>query len=165
MRRCPAIRPADERDLVSVASVYHRVWHETHGPHMPQAERDARDEIFFLDPMTNLMPNVILCEDEHAVVGFAAWTGTRLGQIFLDASVRGSGFAQRLMEAAERGLRNQDVLEAELRCLVGNMRARRFYERVGWHVSETVAEAVRGDVDGERRDFWVMRKRLIPRVP
>lgn len=160
MRGCPTIRPAAERDLTAIAGLYHRVWHETHGPHMPRAERQARDGRFFLDRMTSLMPNVVVCEEKGTIAGFAAWSGSRLGQIFLDASAHGSGAAQLLMEAAEREMRKQDVMEAELRCLVGNERAKRFYERVGWRASGIMAETVRGDADGERRDFWVMRKRL-----
>ncbi|AWN51284.1 hypothetical protein DK412_05865 [Methylobacterium sp. 17Sr1-1] len=100
-------RPTDARDLAPIAELYHRVWHETHRPHMPQAERDARQECFFLNRMTGLMPNVVVCEAGSAIVGFAAWKGSRLGQLFLDASARESGFAQRLMEAAERRLRGQ----------------------------------------------------------
>ncbi|MGW5959084.1 N-acetyltransferase family protein [Methylorubrum thiocyanatum] len=156
----PMVRFAGVQDLRPVASLYHRVWHETHGSHMPRAEREARDEGFFLGRIAGLMPNVIVGEDEGTVVGFVAWTGPLLGQLFLDAAARGSGFAQRLMEAAELGLRHQDVWEAELHCLVGNTRARRFYERVGWRMLGIIAEPVKGDADGEERDFWVMRKRL-----
>ncbi|WP_171070415.1 GNAT family N-acetyltransferase [Methylobacterium terricola] len=156
------IRPAGAPDLVSLAALYHRVWHETHGSHMPRAERDARDERFFLNRMASLMPNVVVCEDAGTIVGFVAWTGSLLGQLFLDAHARGSGSARSLIEAAESGLRAQGVAEAELHCLVGNERAKRFYERGGWHVSEIMAAAVRGDMGGEQRDFWVMRKRLAP---
>ncbi|MGU3558528.1 N-acetyltransferase family protein [Methylobacterium radiotolerans] len=159
------VRPAGVQDLRSVASLYHRVWHETHGSHMPHAEREARDESFFLGRIAGLMPNVIVGEDEGTVVGFVAWRGPLLGQLFLDAAARGSSFAQRLLEAAERGLRAQDIWEAELHCLVGNARARRFYERVGWRVHGIIAEPVKGDSDGEERDFWVMRKRLALPVP
>lgn len=156
------VRAAGVQDLLSVSNLYHRVWHETHGSHMPHAEREARDEGFFLDRMAGLMPNVIVGEDEGTLVGFAAWRGRILGQLYVDAAARGSGCAQRLMEAAEQGIRDQDVHEAELHCLVGNDRARRFYERSGWRVSGIAAELVKGDATGEERDFWVMRKRLLP---
>ncbi|WP_354456388.1 GNAT family N-acetyltransferase [Methylobacterium sp. 1030] len=161
----PMVRLAGVQDLRSVASLYHRVWHETHGSHMPHAEREARDEGFFIGRIACLMPNVVVGEDDGTVVGFVAWKGPLLGQLFLDAAARGSGFAQWLIEAAELGLRDQDVREAELHCLFGNVRARRFYERVGWRVHGIIAEPVKGDAAGEKRDFWVMRKCLALPVP
>ena len=154
------IRLAEVHDLPSIAELYHRVWHETHGLLMPCAERQARDEHFFLNRMAALMPNVVVGTADATVIGFAAWTGARLGQVFLDASARGSGAADRLMEAAESELRDQGVQDAELHCLVGNERAKRFYQRRGWRVGGIMAEPVRGDEGGESRDFWVMRKRL-----
>lgn len=129
---------------------------------MPLAERDARDAGFFLTRMASLMPNIIVGEDDGVVIGFAAWTGSQLGQLFLDAACRGSGLAERLIEAAERALRDQGIHEAELHCLVGNERAKRFYERMGWRVSEVMSEPVKADAEGEQRDFWVMRKPLEP---
>jgi len=127
---------------------------------MPPAERDVRDTSFFLTRMANLMPNVVVGKDDDVVVGFAAWKSTQLGQLFLDPEYRGSGLAERLIEAAEQTLRDQGSYELELHCLVGNERAKRFYERMGWRVSEVMSEPVRGDAGGEHRDFWVMRKSL-----
>jgi GNAT superfamily N-acetyltransferase len=159
------IRPARMQDLPRVTSLYHRVWHETHGPHMPYAECAARHEGFFLDRIAGLMPNVIVGDNQNTVVGFVAWKGSLLGQLFLNPAARGSGFSQRLMEAAERGLCDQSVQEAELYCLMGNERARRFYERMGWRVRAIAAEPVRSsDAGGELRDFWVMRKRITPHI-
>ncbi|MGU3420814.1 N-acetyltransferase family protein [Methylobacterium sp. D54C] len=156
------VRSAGKDDLPSVAALYHRVWHETHGPYMPYTEREARGESFFLDRLANVMPNVILGEAEGKIIGFAAWKGSLLAQFFLDVAVRGSGFAPRLMKAAEQGLYDDGIREAELHCLVGNERARRFYERSGWQVRGIIAELVRGDTDGEERSFWMMCKSLAP---
>lgn len=161
----PMVRPAELPDLPAIAALYHRVWHQTHGPHMPPAECDVRDAGFFLNRMTSLMPNIMVGEDDDVVIGFAAWNGSQLGQLFLDAAHRGSGLAERLIEAVELALRDQGVREAELHCLVGNERAKRFYERTGWRVSAVLQEPVRGGADDEQRDFWVMRKPLEPRIP
>lgn len=127
---------------------------------MPRPERDLRDAGFFLTRMASLMPDIVVGEDSGVVVGFAAWKGSQLGQLFLDARYRGSGLAERLVEAAERTLRDRRIHEVELHCLVGNERARRFYERMGWRVSEVLSEPVKGDAHDDQRDFWVMRKSL-----
>lgn len=153
-------RPASWEDISHVAALYHRVWHETHGPLMPPAERAARSLFFFIARIEGLMPNVVVADGGGGIVGFAAWAGQVLGQVFVDAEYRGTGVARTLMQAAEDGLRTQGLAEGELHCLVGNERARRFYERAGWRLIETITEPVRGEEDGSSRDFWVMRKRL-----
>ena len=56
-------------------------------------------------------------------------------QFFLDRSARGTGLAAKLMAAAESKLR--DMVSVSCQCimlhvLVGNKRARRFYERYGF---------------------------------
>jgi RimJ/RimL family protein N-acetyltransferase len=54
----------------------------------------------------------------------------------------------------------EGTLEAELHCVIGNDRARRFYERMGWlrrgEITEKVA-GTRGPVDVP---FWCMTKPL-----
>jgi GNAT superfamily N-acetyltransferase len=127
---------------------------------MPEAERSARDEGFFFSRVEGLMPNIIVSEANGAIIGFVAWNGSLLGQLFIDAEHRGAGVAQLLMSVAECELLSQGSLEAELHCLVGNERARRFYERAGWRVCEVMTEPVRSEANDEGRDFWVMRKWL-----
>ena len=158
----PTVCPATPLDLPLITELYHRVWHETHGPHMPRAECDTRDESFFLNRLERLTPDIVVGKKSDAIIGFAAWRGPILGQLFLEVAARGSGLAQILLEAAERGMGDQGTFEAELHCLLGNERAKRFYERAGWHVSEIIAEAVKGDSGSEQRDFWVMRKLIAP---
>jgi RimJ/RimL family protein N-acetyltransferase len=50
--------------------------------------------------------------------------------------------------------------EAELRCAVGNERARRFYERMGWLHSGKIMEHVAGDDGQVDVPFWRMTKVL-----
>lgn len=127
---------------------------------MPGPERQARDEAAFLVRISALMPNIVVSEAGEGFSGFAAWEGALLGQIFVDGAFRGTGLAQALMLAAETRMAAQGASLAELHCLVGNARARRFYERLGWSIAETLAEPVKGEDGHETRDFWIMRKHV-----
>ena len=71
---------------------------------------------------------------------------------------RGSGIADELMEATEAELVKSGVSEGELHCVVGNDRARRFYERLGWVSQGEFLEETAGSEDGV--SFWRMTKTL-----
>jgi GNAT superfamily N-acetyltransferase len=154
------LRLATRSDIASVAGLYHRVWHESHGASMPEAERALRDELSFVTRATALMPHVAVRTVGETLQGFAAWSGSLLGQLFVDANHRGGIVAQALIEFAEQRMRAQGVMEAELHCMVGNDRARRFYERTGWALRGTTDEMVAGSSGSETLTFWVMRKDL-----
>jgi GNAT superfamily N-acetyltransferase len=154
------VRPAGDGDVTSIGALYHRVWHDTHGPHMPPAERARRDEEDFRGRIRELMPNVVLSQDDGYIIGFAAWSSSLLGQIYVESAYRGTGVAERLMAAAEAEMAAQGVHQAELHCLVGNERAHRFYERSGWVAHGIISERVRGEAEEETREFWNFRKAL-----
>lgn len=153
-------RQARAADLPAVATLYHRVWHETHAAAMPPAERQARDLPHFEAKIAALPPNILLHEDGDRIVGFAAWSGPILGQVFYDAAYRGRGLAGPLLWAAERGMARQGVSDAELHCLEGNTSARGFYERNGWRLQRTFAYPVKGAQGDDTRNYWAMVKAL-----
>ncbi|NQE62617.1 GNAT family N-acetyltransferase [Caulobacter sp. RHG1] len=154
------IRAARTADLPAVAALYHRVWRETHAAAMPPAEREARDLAYFEAKLSVLPTNILLLEDGDKLAGFAAWSGPILGQLFFDATWRGQGLARPLLMAAEREMARQGVVQAELHCLEGNIRARDFYERNGWRLDRTFAYPVRGGPGDDTRNYWAMIKPL-----
>jgi hypothetical protein len=54
----------------------------------------------------------------------------------------------------------EGIAEAELHCVVGNERARRFYERMGWHHRAKIVEQVAGEHEQIDVPFWRMTKVL-----
>jgi GNAT superfamily N-acetyltransferase len=68
----------------------------------------------------------------------------------------GTGVGQALLERAEIELA-KTCTEATLTCMVGNARARRFYERNGWQLGETLVEPHFG---GEPTEVCRYSKRL-----
>lgn len=151
---------AEHDEVGSIALLYHDVWHETHGPYMPKAECEVRDFLFFVERITGLMPNVLISKDNEITTGFASWSGCLLGQVFVVPAYRGRQAAIKLLQRAEIELHQQGIELAELHCLVGNNRAKRFYKRAGWVTKEIISEALNGKEGDNSREFWSMYKQL-----
>jgi GNAT superfamily N-acetyltransferase len=145
-----------------VARLYHDAWHETHADFMPHEEVRLRTSAFFIDRMAGLLPTTLIVVRDGTVVGFAAWTDRLLGQLYVDRRHRGSGVADTLLTEAERRMAQQGTATAELHCVVGNERACRFYERMGWQHAGRASEAVAGPNGPVAVEFWCMTKSLIP---
>jgi RimJ/RimL family protein N-acetyltransferase len=149
-------------DVIGVAALYHSVWHETQAPFMPIEERSRRNLEYFVDRMTKLLSTTVIEKRSEGIVGFAAWHEHLLGQIFVAIPYRGSGLGVGLLAAAEFAMANSGTLEAELHCVIGNHRARRFYERASWILKGEIQEEVAGRGGPTRVPFWRMTKRLRP---
>jgi GNAT superfamily N-acetyltransferase len=163
-RNSGAPRPAGEADLAAVARLYHDVWHETHAGFMPAGETRLRTLAFFVERMAALRPTTLVVEQDGMVIGFAAWSGMLLGQLYVEKAHRGTGVAAALLGEAERRMANLGVGTAELHCILGNERARRFYERAGWAHAGKAIEPVAGPNGPVELEFWCMTKVLIPDV-
>nr|WP_306666286.1 GNAT family N-acetyltransferase [Bradyrhizobium campsiandrae] len=156
----PMIRRAYVSDIPQVAALYHAVWHETHAPFMPRAEIIRRSTEFFMERMTALLQSTLVTELNEEIVAFSAWRGHILGQLYVAMPHRGTQAASRLLTASEIEMAKEGVTESELHCLVGNERARRFYERMGWHNKEKITEPVAGEHGQTDVPFWCMTKLL-----
>ncbi len=150
------IRRAQPSDISGLAAFYHAVWHETQAPFMPRAEITYRSMEFFGARMAALLSSTLLAEREGEIAAFSAWRGRLLGQLFVSIQYRGTNIAPSLLTASEVEMAKAGVTAAELHCVVGNDRARRFYERMGWRHEGQIVE----QVAGERVPFWRMAKML-----
>jgi GNAT superfamily N-acetyltransferase len=153
-------RPAMINDLEAIGVLYHSVWHETRAANMPVREQRRRALSFFLDRMRLLLPTVLVEDRAGSLAGFASWQGRMLmlGQLYIDRACRGTGIAVALLWASELAITSSGVTEAELRCLVGNHRAHRFYQRSGWIDRGEVVENLAGDLGEASIPFWRMTK-------
>jgi hypothetical protein len=150
------IRRARASDIVEVAILYHSVWHETQAPFMPPAEITRRSLEFFAHRMASLLDSTLVTEQNATIAAFSAWRCNLLGQLFVAIPDRGTSIAPSLLTAAEIEMAKQGTVEAELHCVVGNERARRFYERMGWASQGKVTECV-AQIEVP---FWRMTKVL-----
>jgi RimJ/RimL family protein N-acetyltransferase len=97
-----------------------------------------------------------LAEDGDEVVGVLTLGDEELYAIYVHPEHWGSGVGQELLDRAHRELAATCEV-ATLTCLVTNARARRFYERNGWELGETLVEPHFG---GEPTDVCRYRKRF-----
>ncbi len=79
---------------------------------------------------------VTVCDDPDGagLVGLVAYDDDRVRHLVVRPDHWGSGLGERLLRNTEEALAAQGRREVRLTCLQLNARARRFYERLGWHL-------------------------------
>jgi GNAT superfamily N-acetyltransferase len=147
------IRPAARADAEAMARTHWFSANTAYGRDDPFDRRLAAAHRLFDEQETR----PFLAEDaDGEVVGVLTVGGDELHAIYVDPAHWGRGVGQALLERAEELLAETcDV--AVLTCMVGNARARRFYERNGWELGETLVEPHFG---GESTEVCRYRKRL-----
>jgi GNAT superfamily N-acetyltransferase len=128
----PELRAASEADAAAIAAVWHGAWGDGHRGHVPDALLPYRTLAHFLERVPPRIGRTTVAVSGDRVVGFVTLHEDELEQLFVASEARGGGTARALIEHAEREIsRRHDV--AWLAVAAGNARARRFYERHGWH--------------------------------
>ena len=126
------LRPAVPDDMATVADIWHRAWHSAHPGHVPDGLTAARTLEAFHDRTPSRVADTTVAEVDGRVVGFTMVDGNEVEQVFVDPDLHGSGIAAVLLEAAEHRVAEAGHDVAWLAVVVGNARARRFYEKHGW---------------------------------
>ena len=127
------LRPAVPEDMATVADIWHRAWHGAHAGHVPDGLTAGRTLAAFHERTPSRVADTTVAEVDGRVVGFTMVAGDELEQIFVDPDHHGSGVAAPLLAAGERRIAEAGYDVAWLAVVVGNARARRFYEKHGWH--------------------------------
>lgn len=128
----PILRPATAADMAVVADIWHAGWHVAHRGHVPDGLTAARTLAAFRERTPDRVADTTVAEVEGQVVGFTMVCGDEVEQVFVDPGHHGTGVAAPLLADAERRVGAAGHREAWLAVVVGNARARRFYERHGW---------------------------------
>ena len=128
-----SIRPADAADMAAVADLWHEGWHDGHAGHVPDGLTAARTLAAFHERTpARVEDTAVAVGDDGSLEGFVMVVGDEVEQVFVARAARGSGLASELLTEAERRVAAAGHAEAWLAVVVGNARARRFYERDGW---------------------------------
>ena len=153
------IRLASAGDLPALARVWHDGWHQGHA-HLSPEIAAGRPFEFFLPRIETTLPDCVVATVAGEIVGFAGWNGDGIGQVFVLPEWHGLGVARLVLAAAEQKLKEQGHTLIWLQCQVGNLRARRFYEKQGWHVAREVDVDI-GTMQGRKpQRVWRMEKDL-----
>lgn len=127
------LRPARPEDMAAVADVWHRAWHSAHVGHVPAGLTAGRTLEAFHERTPSRVADTTVAEEDGRVVGFVMVAGDELEQLFVDPDRHGSGVAAPLLAAGEEQIAAAGHDVAWLAVVVGNARARRFYEKQGWY--------------------------------
>lgn len=128
----PTLRPARADDMARVADVWHRAWHVAHAGNVPDGLTAARTLAAFHARTPPRVADTTVAEVDGRVVGFVMVDRDEVEQVFVDPAQHGAGVGAPLLAEGERRVAEAGYGEAWLAVVVGNARARRFYEKHGW---------------------------------
>jgi putative acetyltransferase len=128
-----SIRPADDADMAAVADLWHEGWHDGHAGHVPDGLTAARTLAAFHERTpSRVADTAVAVAGDGSLQGFVMVVDDEVEQVFVARSARGTGLASDLLVEAARRVAAGGHSSAWLAVVVGNARARRFYERQGW---------------------------------
>ena len=143
------IRPATGADMAAVADLWHEGWHAGHAGHVPPGLTAARTLAAFHERTpARVADTTVALAGSGELLGFVMVVGDEVEQVFVGPAARGTGLARDLLAEAERQVAAGGHREAWLAVVVGNARARRFYEKRGWRDEGDLAYEV--VADGQR---------------
>ena len=126
------LRPATSADIEAIAAVWHQGWRDGHIGHVPEALHPHRRLVDFRERVPPRLPSTTVATVGADLVGFVMVREDEIEQLYVAAGARGSGVATELFRHAEQVIGSR-YDRAWLAVAAGNARARRFYERSGWH--------------------------------
>jgi GNAT superfamily N-acetyltransferase len=133
----PEIRLPGTSEAGAIAELWHAGWHDAHAGLVPEALTRVRTRESFAARLPSIWAGLRVAGPVGGAAGLAVATGDELNQLYVAREVRGTGLAARLLADAEARLRAGGARTAWLACAIGNVRAARFYEKQGWHLSGT----------------------------
>ena len=126
------VRPAEPSDLDALATLWHDVWQVSHAALLPEELRKFRTLESFRDRIEHLLKDTRVIGPVGAPIGFCTIRGDELYQMYVSSAAQGTGAAALLMADGEARLKTNGVATTWLSCAIGNERAMRFYEKLGW---------------------------------
>ena len=133
------VRPMVPSDHARVAKLWHTTFHASHAGLIKPILLPRRSLRSFATRLTSHLAQTLIVCHGTMPVGLAILVGSEVNQFFVAPDYQGSGVSDRLMSVVLEQLRSYGYAEAHLHCVVGNARARSFYERWGWRVARNHA--------------------------
>lgn len=140
-------RNATAADIPILARIWFEGWQDGHLDILPKELRAVRTLDRFTERLEQGLGDVIVATMDDVPAGLVMLQADELDQFYVDAPARGTGLAAQIMAEAEAELTRRGHPTAHLFCAVGNDRAARFYEKMGWQRTATLEHMVgEGDV-------------------
>ncbi len=126
------LRPAGPDAAATVAESWRTGWRDAHIGNVPAELVAARTEESFLDRAVESVAKTTVAMVGAELAGFSMLAGDEVEQLYVAGRHRGAGVADALLSHAEQSIKTAGHRAAWLAVVPGNVRARRFYERMGW---------------------------------
>ena len=154
------VRPADPSEIPELAKVWYDAWQDAHRSTLPEQLIRVRTLESFRDRLARDLSPTRVIGPVGAPVGLCTIKGDELYQLFVAAAARGTGAARALLEDGERRLAANGVKNAWLSCAIGNDRAARFYEKMGWKRAGNMVADLETTEGPFRLESWRFEKVL-----
>ena len=154
------VRPADPSEIPELAKVWYDAWQDAHARTLPEQLIRVRTLESFRDRLARDLSPVRVIGPVGAPVGLCTIKGDELYQLFVAAAARGTGAARALLLDGEQRLAANGVKIAWLSCAIGNDRAARFYEKMGWTRAGTMVADLETTEGPFRLESWRFEKVL-----
>ena len=154
------LTPLRDADIPACATLWHEGWQAGHAAVVPPELTRLRTRESFHNRLTRHRDHTWVARQGGRIAGFVILVEDEIYQFYVGQAVRGSGTASKLMDAAEARLRAAGVARAWLACSVGNARAARFYEKMGWIRTGTETMAFETSDGPFPLDIWRYEKDL-----
>ena len=158
----PAIelRDATPADAGAIAALWHAAWMDGHDGVVPEEVKATRDPASFRVRTGRWISDFRVATVGPMLAGFYLCKENEVNQFHIASQMRGSGFAATLMADAAAHLRANGHRTIWLACAIGNDRARRFYEKVGWVLTGTQEVPLETATDPIPMTIWRFEKAL-----
>lgn len=153
-------RPAEPSELNALARLWRQGWRDAHLTLVPEALVALRTLDSFTERMAAALPRVRALGPVGAPLGFHLIKDDELYQFYLAGEARGTGAAAALMADAEARLLEAGITTPWLACAIGNARAARFYEKVGWTLARVETVPTETSAGWFPLEVWGYEKRL-----
>lgn len=151
--QCMKIRPAEHRDFPTIARIQAASWKDTYRRILPDdylQNRVSADMVRHWNEIEVLPDDVVLVAEDEETIGFiAVWCRPApfIDNLHILPEVRSQGIGSQLMVAAADELLERGHTNVYLWVMAENLRAIRFYERLGGvRVEKTVKKLFGNEV-------------------
>jgi ribosomal protein S18 acetylase RimI-like enzyme len=127
------LRRARPDDAPLIAEIWRVGWLDGHLGRVPAELIAVRDADSFRTRASERIDDTTIAVVRGEVAGFVMVVADEVEQVYVAGHHRGDGVADVLLQDAERQVRAAGFAAAWLAVAPGNARARRCYERNGWH--------------------------------
>lgn len=154
------VRQAELSEIDQLARLWFDGWQDAHAAIVPAELVRLRTLESFRDRLFEMTPWMRVIGPLGRPTGFCVVQKDELDQLFVAAEARGSGTAAALIADGEHRMADVGVTTAWLACAIGNERAARFYEKMGWHLAGPMKTRLRSCEGTFSFESWRYEKLL-----